>query len=67
MLVRIKNKGLYEHILKRNILVVPSIQTLDSYMNKMNSAYGFNLNIFETLKEKCSELTELERRGPSKS
>ena len=61
-----KNKGLYEHILERNILVVPTVQTLNSYINRMHSTYGFNLNVFETLKEKCSDLTELERRGNDK-
>lgn len=63
ILMRIKSKRLYQHILDRKILAVPTIQTLDSYMKSMNSSYGFNLNIFEGLKEKCSGATELEKSG----
>ena len=61
--MRIKSKRLYEHILERKILVVPTIQILDNYMKKMHSAYGFNLNVFQCLKRKCSDLPEFERRG----
>lgn len=63
ILMRIKSKKLYEHILERKILAVPTLQTLDTYMRKMNSSYGFNLNIFEGLKEKCSGFTTLEKSG----
>ena len=63
ILMRIKSRSLYEHILERKILVVPTLQTLDLYIQKMHSSYGFDLNVFECLKEKCSDMSELERRG----
>lgn len=63
ILMRIKSKRLYEHILNRKILAVPTLQTLDTYLKKLNSSYGFNLSIFEGLKEKCSGTTDLEKSG----
>ena len=63
ILMRIKSKSLYQHILDRKILSVPTLQTLDSYLKKMNSSYGFDLNVFECLKEKSSDMSGLERRG----
>ena len=51
LLMRIKSKNLYEHILNRKILIVPTVKTLDKYIKKMNSSYGFNMSTFASLKK----------------
>lgn len=63
LLMRIKNRKLYEHLRSRNILALPHVDTLHKYIRKTDSAYGFNDATFQCLKEKSNQLSIVERRG----
>lgn len=52
LLIRIKSRKAYKHLRKHKILSLPSIDTLNRYINKMDSGYGFHKCIFELLKKK---------------
>jgi hypothetical protein len=52
LLIRIKSCKAYKHLRKHKILALPSIDTLNRYINKMDSGYRFHKGIFELLKKK---------------
>ncbi|KAE9521504.1 hypothetical protein AGLY_018103 [Aphis glycines] len=62
LLIRIKSHKAYEHLRKHKILALPSIDTLNRYINKMDSGYGFHKGIFELLKKQLSEMSMEQRR-----
>lgn len=63
LLMRIKSKKLYQDLRRRQILPLPHIDTLNKYVKRMGSAYGFNLAIFNLLSMKAQQLTREEKRG----
>lgn len=63
LLLRIKSRKAYEHVRNHNLFPLPSLQTLNKYMTNLDSAYGFNIKVFECLKKKASEMAECDRRG----
>lgn len=64
LLMRIKSKSLYEDIRTRNILPMPSNETLQKYIGQISSSsFGFQTSIFNCLKEKGSRMEYREKRG----
>lgn len=63
ILMRIKSKKLYEHLRSHHILALPHVDTLNKYIKRMGSAYGFNDTMFKLLNVKSKELDPAERRG----
>lgn len=63
MLIRIKSRKAYEHLKKHKILALPSIDTLNRYIHKMDSVYGVHKSIFELLNKKSSEMSLEQRKS----
>lgn len=63
LLIRIKSRKTYEHLRTHKILALPSLDTLNRYIRKMDSGYGFHRNTFDMLKKKAAEMTIEQRRG----
>lgn len=63
LLMRIKNKKLYEHLRSHEILSLPHESTLNKYLKRMGSAYGFNPVTFHLLKKQSKQKEPAERRG----
>ncbi|XP_044589045.1 uncharacterized protein LOC123268192 [Cotesia glomerata] len=64
LLIRLKNRNTYQFIRQRNILPLPSLETLNKFVRKIScSAYGFQPSTFNCLKERCQSMKESERRG----
>lgn len=62
LLMRIKNKKLYEHLRSHEILSLPHESTLNKYLKRMGSAYGFNPVTFHLLKKQSKQKEPAERR-----
>lgn len=63
LLMRIKSKSMYDHIMEMQILPVPSRNTLNSYIQKLEPSYGFQPALFECLRLKGSRMEECEKHG----
>ncbi|XP_029348290.1 uncharacterized protein LOC103308705 isoform X2 [Acyrthosiphon pisum] len=63
LLIRIKSKKVYEHLRSKNILTLPCVDTLQKYIQKMSSQYGFQQATFDILKKKSSTMKPEEKRG----
>lgn len=63
LLLRIKSKKAYNHLRKRNILALPSIQTLNRYTRFIKSRYGFQENVFRGVKEKTKNMLSQDTHG----
>ena len=63
ILMRIKSRCTYEHIRKRDILPLPTINTLNSYIKGIKPIYGFDEQVFAALKQKQANMTADQRRG----
>ena len=53
LLMNILNSRLYEHLLKKKILVIPTRNTLQKYIRQIGTVYGFQQSIFDCLKLKA--------------
>lgn len=51
ILLRIKSRTNYLHLKLHNILPLPTISTLRTYMENMKPRYGFDKNVFSMLKK----------------
>ncbi|KAH0539959.1 hypothetical protein KQX54_010365, partial [Cotesia glomerata] len=64
ILIRLESKNTYQFLRHRNILPLPSINTLNKFIWKIScSAYGFQPATFFTLKERCQTMEKGEKRG----
>lgn len=63
ILLSIKNKALYEHMREMNLLPLPTRNTLNKYLQKIESTYGFQLSVFESLKLQGSRMEESFKHG----
>ncbi|XP_076287298.1 LOW QUALITY PROTEIN: uncharacterized protein LOC143212399 [Lasioglossum baleicum] len=63
ILLRIKSRKTYNHLRSRNILTLPSIQTLNRYMKNVKGCYGFQMSTFELLKKKTADMESNDVRG----
>lgn len=61
--VRIKGPAVYEKLRTRQILPLPCKYTLNKYISKLDSAFGFPKAIFDTLRLKASRMPECNKRG----
>ncbi|XP_074096148.1 uncharacterized protein LOC141536973 isoform X2 [Cotesia typhae] len=63
LLLGIKNAAVYERLRERQILPLPCKDTLNKYIQKLDSAFGFPKAIFDTLRIKSSRMEPHEKRG----
>ncbi|KAK3920712.1 THAP domain-containing protein 1 [Frankliniella fusca] len=54
MLMRIKDKKLYNHIRKHEILVLPATSTINGYLKHYGGAYGFQPQVLDMRQKKHS-------------
>lgn len=52
ILLSIKSRKAYIHIRKHNILPLPTLTTLRTYLKNMKPRYGFDLQVFSMLKRR---------------
>ncbi|KAK3933106.1 Transposable element P transposase [Frankliniella fusca] len=58
MLMRIKDKNLYNHIRRHEILVLPNTTTINRYLKHYGGTYGFQPQILEMLKKKKDQICQ---------
>ena len=63
LLMRIQNSKLYEHLRTRKILILPTRSTLEKYIQKVGTVYGFQESVFECLKLKASRMEIVKKHG----
>lgn len=63
LLMRTKSRKLYSHMRDRKILPLPSFNTLENYIKRFGSAYGFNESIFEAMSIQSENMDPEETRG----
>lgn len=63
LLLRIKSRKAYLHILNHNLLPLPSISTLNRYLQNLKPTYGFDPQVFRMLKKRSEKMSPEERRG----
>lgn len=66
LLMRIKDKKLYQHIRNHQILTIPSISTINSYLKHYGGCFGFQSATLDLMKAKSVNLEPNERRGEYK-
>ena len=63
LLMRIKGSSLYKHIRNREILVLPTLQTLNNYISELQPKYGFQKSVFDAMKLKAGRMNIEEKIG----
>jgi len=63
LLLRIKSKKAYLHIRNHNILPLPTLKTLQEYLNKLDPSYGFSLETLTLMRAKALKMEAWQRRG----
>ncbi|XP_074114811.1 uncharacterized protein LOC141537612 [Cotesia typhae] len=63
LMIRIKGPAVYDKLRERQILPLPCKDTLNRYINKLDSAFGFPKAIFDTLRLKASRMESYDKRG----
>ncbi|XP_075749355.1 uncharacterized protein LOC142814483 [Rhipicephalus microplus] len=63
IVLKIKSPSLYEHLRAHKILILPSRFCLQKYIKAFKASYGFSRKLLECVKEKASEMNEMNRRG----
>lgn len=63
ILLSIKSRKAYLHLRNHNILPLPTLATLRSYMKNMKPRYGFDPQVFNILKKKSAAMKPEEKRG----
>lgn len=63
LLMRIKSPALYEHLRRKDILPLPTQNTLLKYIRSFDVGFGFKKQLFETLRMKGASLSPQQRRG----
>ena len=63
ILFRIKSQKAYKHFYQKKSLPLPSVITIRRYLEKMESAFGFDIKLFNCMKLKGLGLDASQRRG----
>lgn len=63
LLLRIKSASVYDRLRERDILPLPCKDTLNRYIQKLDSAFGFPKAIFDTLRIKSGGIEVHQKRG----
>lgn len=63
LLMRIKNSNLDNHLRSRNILPLRCKDTLNKYIRKLDTSYGFQQAVFQCLLLKASTMKYVDKRG----
>ncbi|KAE8739663.1 hypothetical protein FOCC_FOCC014840, partial [Frankliniella occidentalis] len=63
LLMRIKDKKLYNHLRKHEVLPLPCETTINKYLRHFGGTYGFQPQTLKLLKEKTRSMEEKTRRG----
>ncbi|CAD6216043.1 GSCOCG00011251001-RA-CDS [Cotesia congregata] len=63
LLLRIKSASVYDRLREREILTLPCKDTLNRYIQKLNSAFGFPKAVFDTLRIKSGSMEVHAKRG----
>lgn len=63
IIMKMKSTKLYKHLRSHNILPLPSLNLFNSYVQRIGSAYGFNISTFEAMAKKAENLPREERSG----
>lgn len=63
LLMRIKDRKLYEHLRSHEILVLPCASTMRGYLRHYSGTFGFQPQTLELMKKKAEDLSENKRRG----
>ncbi|XP_024883049.1 uncharacterized protein LOC112461873 [Temnothorax curvispinosus] len=63
LLMRIKNRKLYEHLRSHEILALPHVDTVNKYVKYMGSTYEFSSIMFDMLRTKAEQMEPAEKRG----
>ncbi|KAJ1526600.1 hypothetical protein ONE63_008186 [Megalurothrips usitatus] len=61
ILLRIKGPANYEHLKEQEIFPLPCRTTLNRYMRKLPSVYGFQLVLFDVLKHKLESMPSADK------
>lgn len=68
ILLRIKSRKTYEHLRNRQVLVLPTIKTINRYIKAVGGIYGFQKSLFQVLKSKMSTFEDSnDARGCTKN
>lgn len=59
LLLRIKSRKAYEHLRTKQILALPTVETLTRYTKCIKGTYGFDNSTFAVLKEKTASVEDL--------
>jgi len=63
ILMKIKGPALYKKIRRDNILPLPSLSTLQRYIQQLQPSYGFQESVFKMIKEKAKYIPNFEKHG----
>lgn len=63
LLLRIKSRKAYLHLVKHNILPLPCLNTLNRYIKNLKPSFGFDPALFAALKKKAEHMKPEEKRG----
>ncbi|XP_075745935.1 uncharacterized protein LOC142803791 [Rhipicephalus microplus] len=63
IVLRINSPSLYEHLRAHKILILPNRFCLQKYIKAFKASYGFSRKLLECVKEKASEMNEMNRHG----
>lgn len=66
ILIRIRSKSLYGHMRELDMMPLPTRNTLNSYLQKVEATYGFQPADFECLMLKGSRMEENKKHGTRK-
>jgi len=61
--MKIKGPALYKKIRRDNILPLPSLSTLQRYIQQLQPSYGFQESVFKMIKEKAKYIPNFEKHG----
>ncbi|XP_077549949.1 uncharacterized protein LOC144163037 [Haemaphysalis longicornis] len=63
LMMKMKSSALYEHLRKEKILAVPRKTALRKYLKSYKTGFGFNMKVFDVLREKTSLMDEFKLHG----
>lgn len=63
ILLSVKSRKAYLHLKNHNILPLPTLGTLKTYLKNMKPRFGFEPQVFKTLQKKSASMNPQERRG----
>lgn len=61
LLLRIKSPSAYQHLIKTELIPVPSAETLRNLIGGMSCHFGFNSHALHTIKERLKDASDSEK------